>query len=376
MKIKKIAAFAAVAAVAVAGSALVAPAFAEPVSNSYVLVGSDTLQDSANALINGTDISGSLVRVTTGNGATLGSFDAFGSPAVQTKPNGAFFGRPGGSGAGVTALRASITGVNYSATTSPNVKAVAITNQVDIARSSSAPGSNANADGKLLYYPFARDAVGYAYKGGNASWANLSAAQLRQIYDGTLTNVGGADIKPRLPQTASGTRSFFLGALGYTAVNSVYSAPAVNDNGNVTAENDATVLNAGEIIPFSVASWVAQANGVSGVNSTTGASLGSAVTGVVPVTGTAPALEANPTYYADAKFGRDTFLVVERSRVQQNFTGGRGNYDATLARLFDPTNPRSLINYGSTPNSAGAVKTAYGFLPTANTTPQPAFVTL
>ncbi len=63
--------------VAVSGIAIATPASADPVSNSYAIVGSDTLEDVVNALANGTNITGSFVR-TAANGATIGSFDATG----------------------------------------------------------------------------------------------------------------------------------------------------------------------------------------------------------------------------------------------------------------------------------------------------------
>ena len=368
MKIKKIVALSAVAGIALAGLAFT-PANAEPVANSYVLVGSDTLQDSTNALTNGTGASGSFVRILS-NGASLGNFDAFGSAAIQTKPNGPFFGRPAGSGAGVTALRASITGNPYSAGGTNTTPAKVITGQVDIARSSSGPGANANAAGQLLYVPYARDAVAYAYKGGTAAWANLTPAQLKQVFDGTLTTIDGAAIKPRLPQTGSGTRNFFLPAIGYASGTTV--APGVSDVGNATAENDATVLAEGEIIPFSVASWVAQANGVTGTNSTNvaGVQLGSPIAGSTPFTGTAPALVPNATYYASTSFGRDTYLVVENARVVAGT-----KYDAGLAKLVDGSNA-SLNNFGALASAPGSVKKKFGFLAPSTTTAQRAYVTL
>jgi ABC-type phosphate transport system substrate-binding protein len=358
LKIKKIAAFTAVAAVAVAGSALVAPAFAEPVSNSYVLVGSDTLQDSANALINGTSVTGSFVRVTSADGSTLGSYDAFGTPTIQVKPDSVAFGRPAGSGAGINALRASINFAgNATYTPGAPVPAKTITGLVDVARSSSGPGTNANADGKLLYYPFARDAVAYAYKGGTAAWSNITAAQLKQIYEGTLTSIDGVTVKPRLPQPSSGTRSFFLAQIGSTGKGVADAATST------LAENDASVLGDNEIIPFSAASWIAQANGVTPTNSTTaaGVALGSPIAGVAPFTGSGSSLVPNADYYNDGTFGRDTYLVVERSRVQSSYTTGKNAYDPTLAALFNGTS-KSLNNFGVAPNSAGAVKTKFGFL--------------
>jgi ABC-type phosphate transport system substrate-binding protein len=366
VKIKKIIAMSTVAGVALAGLAF-SSANAEPVSNGYVLVGSDTLQDSTNALINGTSASGPLVRITAG-GSTLGNFDAFGSTSIQTKPNGPFFGRPAGSGAGVNALRASITGSPYSGNAA--VAARSIAGQVDIARSSSGP--SVNAAGQLLYVPYARDAVAYAYKGGTAAWANITAAQLKQIYDGTLTSIDGVAIKPRLPQTGSGTRNFFLPAIGYAS--GTTSAPGVSDTGNTTAENDAAVLATGEIIPFSVASWVAQANGVTGTNSTTiaGVALGSPLGATVPFTGTAPALVPAAGYYANASFGRDTYLVVEYARV----TEGNAKYDATLAGLVDSSSTGSLTNFGGLSSSPGAVKKKFGFLAPSSTTPLRAVPTL
>jgi len=103
-----------VAAVAVFGAGLAAFSTssvvqAEPVSNSYAIVGSDTLEDVVNAIVNGTAITGSTVRVTQ-NGATLGSFDATGTPYIITKVGGARFSRPNGSGEGFKALSASIGG--------------------------------------------------------------------------------------------------------------------------------------------------------------------------------------------------------------------------------------------------------------------------
>jgi ABC-type phosphate transport system substrate-binding protein len=370
VKIKKIIAMSTVAGVALAGLAFASSASAEPVSNSYVLVGSDTLQDSTNALINGSSKSGAAVRVTY-NSSTLGSFDAFGTAAIQTKPNGPFFGRPAGSGAGVTALRASITGAGYAAASNAT-PSTSILGQIDIARSSSGPGANANANGLLYYVPFARDAVGYVYKGGTAAWANLTPTQLKQIFDGTLTTVDGVAISPRLPQVGSGTRNFFLGALGYTGSSPV--APGVNDTGNVTPENDATAITAGQIIPFSAASWVAQGNGVTGTNSTTsaGATFGSPITGAPAFTGTAPALVPNAAFYNNGTFGRDTYLVVERARV----TVGNAKYDAGLATLVNPGSAASLTNFGSLASTPGALKKKFGFLAPSTTTPLPAFAAL
>lgn len=366
LKLNKLVALGAACGIAIAGVGVATSASAEPVSNSYSLVGSDTLQDSMNAIVNGTTITGATVRVTSNN-KTLGNFDAFGSAAIQTKPAGAFFGRPAGSGAGVTALRASITGANYSG--NPAVPARQILGQVDIARSSSGPGGNANANGMLAYVPYGRDALGFAYKGGDSSWANLTAAQLKAIYECTTTTVGGVAIKPRIPQSGSGTRSFFLGAIGNPTLGS-----CVSDATGTTPENDASVLGANELIPFSVANWVSQANGATGINTTTasGVSFGSAVAGQAAFTGTAPNLVPNASYYSDATFGRDTYLVVEYARI----TPSDAKYDASLANLVNPGVNNSLTSFGSLSSSVGAVKKKFGFLAPSTTNIQRAYATL
>ncbi|WP_295836975.1 hypothetical protein [uncultured Microbacterium sp.] len=366
MKLKKLVAMGAACGIAIAGFSIATSASAEPVSNSYALVGSDTLQDSVNAITNGTKLTGTLVRVTSNN-KTLGNFDAFGSTAIQTKQGGAFFGRPAGSGAGVNALRASITGNTYSG--NPAVPARQILGQVDIARSSGGPGKNADGNGLLAYVPYARDAVGFAYKSSDAAWASLTPAQLKSIYECTTTTVGSTPVKPRLPQNGSGTRTFFLGAIGNPTLGS-----CVTDANGTTPENDASVLGTNDLIPFSAASWIAQANGATGVDTTanSGASFGSAVSGQVAFTGTAPSLVPNADYYKDATFGRDTYLVVEYARI----VSSDAKYDAGLANLVNPTVTNSLTSFGSLSSSVGAVKKKFGFLAPSTTSIQRAFAAL
>ncbi|MDF2491538.1 MAG: hypothetical protein K0Q58_116 [Microbacterium sp.] len=367
MKFKRIAAVATALSVVVAGGFVASSAYAEPVSNSYVLVGSDTLQDAGNALANGTNITGPRVRINAG-GETIGSFDAFGSANIQTKPGGPSFLRPNGSGAGVTALRASITGAGYGPTGAQKV----ITGQVDIARSSSGPGANRDdANGKLAYVPFGRDALSYVYKGGTAAWASITKEQLTQLYTGQITQIDGVTVNPRLPQGSSGTRSFFLTAIGVTAQTLKPGIDAASVN---VPENDGTVLAAGDLIPFSVANWTAQVAGASGTDTITGKQvfLGSP-TGVAPVTGEGASTLPNAAYYANTTFGRDTYLVVERARI----TSGDPKYDAGLAGLVDSSKANSLTNFTVTANgSARRVKEKFGFLAPSQTAPIFAYGTL
>jgi hypothetical protein len=358
VKTKKAAALCAVVGVALAGLVVTAPAAnADPVSSSYVLAGSDTLQDAGNALANGTTLTGPQVRVTAPTAGNIASYDAFGSAAIQTKPNGPFFARPAGSGDGVRALSRSIDGAPFSVPGNAT-PAVSITGQVDIARSSSGPGSAANTSGPLAYVPFSRDAVSYAIAPGTAAGlTQLSTAQLTQIYNCTLTSVGGVSVSPVLPQSASGTRKFFLSAIGVTT-------PGACVNQSTLPENDGTVLTtAGQIIPFSVASWVAQKNGAAQDRTGT-AVLGSAEGSTAPFTGSGSNLVPNAAYYNDSTWGRDTYVVVEFARINSS----SATYDPDLAALLDPSRAKSLTNFGTTASTAGAVKTKFGFLaPSSNT---------
>lgn len=362
MKKIKAAALCAAVGVAITGIAIAAPAHADPISNSYSLVGSDTLQDVSNALVNGTSISGATVRTLTGAGASLGSFDAFGSSAIQTKSNGKYFGRPSGSGDGVKALSRSIDGAPYTATGS-TAPATVITGLVDIARSSSGPGA-INASGVLAYVPFGRDAVSYAYNGSGAAIGSITLNQLTQLYSCVpgANVINGVTVQPLLPQAGSGTRKFFLAAIGVTD-NSTLTSCVTNNNANPgfasVNENDGTVIAAGQIAPFSVASFIAQKNGAA--QDRTGTTGLGTPTGTAPYTGTTT-LVPNSSYYSNGTWGRDTYMVVQYARIDST----SALYDAGLADLVDPSKAKSLTNFGAGPTTSGAVKSKFGFLPAAN----------
>ena len=190
---------AAVAGVALGGILLAGPASADPVTPRYVPVGSDTLQASMDALTNGSNLTGPFVRVIAPAKA-VGNFDAFGSSGIQVLggglPASKTFGRPAGSGAGLAALAASIRGRStttyYSTATSPDILHKEITDQIDIARSSSGVKTFGDAtNGLLEFVPYGRDAVAYAYKSCSATdgaiLAGLTTAQLTDLYKNYAT---------------------------------------------------------------------------------------------------------------------------------------------------------------------------------------------
>lgn len=352
----------------VASLVAVAPAAnAEPVSPGLVAVGSDTLQDVLNALANGTDTTGASVRATA-NGIPFGNFDAtephydinLGNKlAIQPKAGQGSMGRPNGSGEGINALKASIAGT---AVTQGGVTSTP-TGLVDIARSSSK--RTAAASGILYAVPFGRDAFAYAYKDTtpSAALANLTLQQLKEIFECTLTTIGGETVKPVIPQAGSGSRKDFLKIIGVDpSGNGALGADSTCVK--VGQEHDSRSLAENEIMPMSAAQWVTQNNFPSLSRLGADVVLGSPISGASPVTGTAPNLVPNQSYYDDDVWGRDTFLLVSNDAV----TAGTATYNAGLANLVGTASSKlghigtSNANFGASPASTSAVKKKFGFL--------------
>lgn len=363
---KKVAAFCAAFGVALTGTLATVPAVSEPVSNSYAIVGSDTLEDVVNGLVNGTNISGASFRSTVG-GSTLGSFDATGNPCIITKPNGIRFGRPNGSTDGVRALSRAIDGAAYTSGTTacPDNTSRVITDQVDIARSSSS--RTAVSTGELLYVPFGRDAMAYAYHSGSTATgiATISKAQMKSFFECTVRELNGVTITPVVPQAGSGTRSSWLSMIG----SSETGLKTLSESGGCVVEgqeHDGTSMTvANSIMPMSVARWVAMTTGATQAKFGDAVLAGISDVGAAPVTGTGASMVPNASYYADTTFGRDTYLVVEYARVDST----NAKYDANLAAIMDSSIATSLTNTSTTfPSRAGSVKRKYGFLAPAVTT--------
>lgn len=347
MSRKSIAAVLATAAVVSIGAlGVAAPASADPASGTYPPIagtGSDTTQDVLNALADPT--LGSLTDV--------GSWDATGTSTIKVTSAGASFARPNGSGNGIKALSRSIDGSLYNG--------VNITGQLDFARSSRGPaaGTDLGSGGALTYIPFARDAVTYAYNG--AGLATLTPAQLKAIYlaptlAAAKAAAGGVDVYPILPQAGSGTRSFFLGAIGTTEAALVTAGSWALQQTTVQENKaDGIVDSAGEIVPFSAASWVAQYNNASTTHIdlayAAGTRLGSPVVDELGVPVPATTLVSgvagpNADYYSSA-FGRDVYNVVQTSRVT-------ATSDPIKARFVGP-------NSEITSTDSDAIITRFGF---------------
>ena len=162
--------------VAVAGiSSLVltqaTPAFADP-TQTLVLVGSDTIQDVWNAF--GTTFGGNFVGSYNATNPVTGAINENITPVDGTAGVNCSFARPNGSGQGVAALRFSLNpaSANVTGSIAPGQKPEP--GCVDLARSSSGPGSlgNFTGSGAIQYVPFALDAVTGATGTANCATAN------------------------------------------------------------------------------------------------------------------------------------------------------------------------------------------------------------
>jgi ABC-type phosphate transport system substrate-binding protein len=173
--------------------------------------------------------------------------------------------RPDGSSAGITAL----TTMNGTASGHPCL---------DFARSSRARAGTDPTN--ITFVTLAGDAVTYSTQPGSNAPANLTTAQLTAIYNCTDTNwnqVGGpnAPINAFIPQSGSGTRSFFLSALGLANPGACVSSSATQvgaagANDNTLEENEGTAASlngtctngacpkADTIFPFSVGKYLAE----------------------------------------------------------------------------------------------------------------------
>ncbi|MCO4262622.1 hypothetical protein [Pseudarthrobacter raffinosi] len=319
MKLKSFQAVGAICVTALAlGLISSASASAEPTTPDRPLaaVGSDTIQDVWNALTN------------TGPIRTVASYDAFGLPsAIVTKTGVTAFTRPNGSGAGVKALSASLNPLNHVYKDSANNTFTLKRNDVDIARSSSSP-SVAGTD--LTFLPFARDAMTVAVKDSTNTPVNLTTQQIANIFsctagdgvtiDGTTGKpvIGTMTFTPKLPQAASGTRAFFVKAIGVTPNSTCI--PDIEQN--YPENNGAALINDGDIIAFSAAQWIAQKNGAMANTTAAGQVLANidGLKAIDPAT-TAPALAPGDLYGNAAvapasgkgTFARDTYNVVASS---------------------------------------------------------------
>lgn len=362
-------------------------ASADP-TRPYAAVGSDTIQDVWNGLTN--DFGAPIPSVASWNAFAQGSTAEDTGSLIQTKTLTPWFPRPKGSGNGQRALSA-VWDLAYAGTwpasgtnaTDLNGWSNAdVDTPVDFARSSGGP---ATAGTDLSFMPMARDAVSVAYKPSGAfDNVNFSAAEIAAIFGknctdtgnvtfagctqggattaGTTVSYNGVTIRPRLPQSGSGTYEFFNNA---TFGNLTSVGLQVDTAGNTLEENRTTTLpNAGDVICFSAAQWIAQERGVTNPQGLAPTAAGiklASIGGAAPVTGTGASAAPGALY--GTKVGSNYTVVP---------TGAVGVYNRDVYNvvptsfLTGTTKQTTLANtiLGAGGLNSGAARTiigSYGF---------------
>jgi ABC-type phosphate transport system substrate-binding protein len=224
---------------------------AAPPENAAVGVGSDTIQNVFD------QFSGDYNANKAATATHLYSWDATNpnngaiGDSIAEKTGCSAIARPDGSSAGITQL------ATFQKTGDGKFFCSSF------ARSSRARASTdpAFAPGGIAFVDLAGDAVTWSAQATTNAPATLTQAQLAAIYNCTDTNwsqVGGknAPIHAFIPQSGSGTRSFFLSAIGVATPGSCVS----DDNGTLE-ENEGVnpVLNDPDaIVPYSIGKYIAE----------------------------------------------------------------------------------------------------------------------
>jgi ABC-type phosphate transport system substrate-binding protein len=251
MKRSKVSLLLGVALAGVIATSIAAPASADPTpqSKDIVGVGSDTTEFMMNYLADGTRISGIVATgYNAGASARLVSFNAT-NPILATDTSLILRAganptvRPNGSGAGKKTL---FTNATYGALNQPSI---------NFGRSSSGPNSSGEENaGGLWHVPYAVDGLLVARATVSNAPASLTLANLTAIYKGQITAWNQIDpsysaetIVPKLPQSGSGTRAFFLTQIGL-AESQVTTIASVQEH-----DPAGVVGNPNAIAPFSLA---------------------------------------------------------------------------------------------------------------------------
>jgi hypothetical protein len=372
------------AGLAAAGSAAADPAV------SYVMVGSDTIQDVMNgfagAVSDGIIGSYNAVNPVTATAHEIITPAKASSGGNQTNCS---FTRPNGSTEGFDTL-------DFSANGSSTLAQLTATPQqgcIDVSRSSSGPGAVAatgpgslSTTGQFVYIPFAVDAVTGATGPATAGTTTLNIGGVPTTESVPATNIttadsfteadlvnlfknctnvteGGITYNPNtagagqqqidlyVPQSGSGTLKFWASTLGFSPTSlpsclhqSILAGPAINQ---AVEEHDGTAYasDANGYGPFSIAQWIAQSHGIDDRRHL--AALHN-ISAVSPFSGSA----LNPNF----PILREVYLVTQFDRV----VSGDSNFDPTLSGLIAGSSSRLC-------GSTFTIKTyGFGTLPNAN----------
>jgi ABC-type phosphate transport system substrate-binding protein len=356
--------FIAGAAAATVTAMAMGPALADPPSGvtpketDVVGVGSDTLQSLMDQI--------SFDYNKSHTGVKLYSWDALNpktglSDMIKTKAGCTKILRPNGSSAGVLELTK-----NQKTTDKKHFC-------VDYARSSRSRATTdpAKGPGGILFVALAKDAVTWAANGTTNAPATLTTAQLHDIYNCTVTNwnqVGGqaGTINAQLPQTSSGTRAFFLKAIGLDV-----SGPGgcVNSTAEENEGVNTVLKGPNTIFPYSIGKFIAEK--FHSANCTNAGCTGSPachptatqnkfgcdthgkmvlhkINGVAPTVGTGTKTTINGKF--PAAFVRTVFNVVRWANTSNNIPKSLQKFFSHTGYICsNATAHKDLINYGFLP---------------------------
>ncbi|MEV7600630.1 substrate-binding domain-containing protein [Kitasatospora sp. NPDC089797] len=261
----------------------------------------------------------------------LYSWDATGTSPILTKSGATPIVRPHGADAGITALIA-----NTNAT-------------VDFARSDRGP--RVTDPHGLDFVVLGEDAVTWSgARNGNAP-AQLSPDQLNAIYRCAITSwneidpsLPAATIRPVLPEAGSGSRLFFLSAIGAPAAGSCVTTGPEENEGTDPRLNDPNV-----VFPYSVAHYLGQTVGNHGTatdapGNLTLRNLRVGGTTLVPVTGN----------QIDARFANSQFARLVYNVVRDADWTATDAHGTAIQNVFgtggwicnDPGAAAELVSYG------------------------------
>lgn len=359
--VKVAAVAAAVGSIAAIGFVGNSPAQADPKQYTDPIFGfgSDTLQDVTNAFAGfsfGQNFPELQTSAATGQKQIV-SWDAF--PAGSTTPTAVTcitskvgspqIQRPNGSGNGVRAISSAFNPGQNWPTTGAGVCGASrsMAGIADFARSSAGPDSNnpASPTGPLVFVPFGRDYLGFAYlRPSGSPTVSLTPAELTSLHATGPQLIGGVPTIACGIQTGSGTYQSWMRSLnlatngtgdpGTATCNGVgnpasggrvqeNNGPDLTVKGGLLASMQHPVCDGvalGPAVPctsaqlvvgFSASQFIARSNLVGTPNPNLGANGGlGGIDGQVPVTGLAPNLLPVAAAYANTTFGRDTFYVL------------------------------------------------------------------
>jgi ABC-type phosphate transport system substrate-binding protein len=252
---------------------------------------------------------------------------------VATRVTSAPFARPTDSVTGQIALSRAISG--------GTLGGVPMRGALDFARSAIGP-STAVPGTDLTFIPFAQDAVTFAVNAasdfprdvalGSGQQDSLVPAPftLRNIYRGAIQSYTDSDfnsvpIRPLLPSLGNETRDFWLASLGLS--DSTLGSSVVTALG-ASGDSATTVSGSGDVLPVSVAAYLAQGNHNSlptSVSETRGSTELGYIGTVKPYAVANNLTTANPYFPVT----RLVYTVVETDRL----TGGSVD-DVTLQVAF------------------------------------------